>query len=139
MKITIERSKPKAFVICPVRNVDVEFREHVEHEIKVLEDYYDVYYPARDTDQHDNIGVRICMDNRDAIKKARVIFVAWDGKSEGSLFDLGMAFAMKKKVRLLNDALFPEKTEGKSFANMVREYSGANARKLELDSLEFPI
>lgn len=137
MKIIVERPKPKAFVICPVRNIEPEFRDLLEQEIKRREKYFDVYYPARDTDQNDSCGLRICNDNLRAIKRAKIVFVAWDGKSQGSLFDLGMAFALKKEIIILHDNLFPEKTDGKSFANMLREYSGANARQFEIDTLEF--
>lgn len=122
MKIIIERSKAKIFVICPVRNVSDEFREKLVCEIAALQKDYDVYYPARDTNQDDNTGYRICQDNMRAMKKAKIVFVAWDGNSTGSLFDLGMAFAMKKKIRVLSDDLFPEKSEGKSFQNMVRDW-----------------
>jgi nucleoside 2-deoxyribosyltransferase len=65
----------------------------------------------------DETGYRICEDNREAIRQADVVFVVCDGKSKGSLFDMGMAFAMEKPVRALE---LPPETEERSFQRMVR-------------------
>jgi nucleoside 2-deoxyribosyltransferase len=108
----------KTFLICPVRGHD---KRETENIVKRLEDGgYIVYWPHRDTDQEDETGYRICCQNRDAIESADVIHIIWDGKSEGVLFDLGMAFAMGKKVVPLE---MPLQTPGKSFQNMVSEWS----------------
>jgi hypothetical protein len=140
MKIVIERSKPKAFVICPVRNVSPEFKMILLAEIAYLEKYYEVYYPARDTDQNDDTGFWICNSNLEAIKKAKVVFVTWDGQSQGSLFDLGMAFALKKKIKILSDKLFPDVFHGgKSFENMVRKWEEICGMKPDYSGVEFPL
>lgn len=39
----------------------------------------------------------------------------------GSLFDLGMAFALGKPIIYLE---MPDQTEGKSFQNMVKKWAG---------------
>lgn len=105
------------FVICPVRGVAISEYEPM---IQMLEEEgWKVYWPARDTDQDDPTGYRICQDNLQAIKDADVIHFVWDGKSQGSLFDLGMAFALGKQVIPL---VIPPTTEGKSFQNMVMEW-----------------
>ena len=107
------------FLACPVRNVDEKFRLGIEAEIAHLESHgHTVHYPPRDTNQNDSSGLRICLDNCQAIRDADVVYVAWDGQSQGVLFDLGMAFAMGKAVRVLGDFM-PEATDGKSFQNMV--------------------
>lgn len=108
----------KTFLICPVRGYE---QTEVEEIVSVLElQKYTVYYPARDTNQTDDTGFRICCDNRQAISEADVVHFIWDGKSQGCLFDLGMAFALGKKVIPVS---IPEPTNGKSFQNMVTAWS----------------
>ena len=81
---------------------------------------WDVHWPPRDTNQNDPIGYRICRDNYKAIYYSDVVHVVYDPTSEGSLFDLGMAFALCKPLVVLNDIIL---TEGKSFANMITAWS----------------
>lgn len=88
---------------------------------KLEADGWQVHFPPRDTNQDDPDGLRICEDNRRAIQEADAIHFVWDGKSQGGLFDLGMAFAYKKKVIPIS---MPELTEGKSFQNMVTKWAG---------------
>lgn len=77
---------------------------------------WQAYWPPRDTDQDDDSGYRICLDNKVAIAQADAVHFVWDGKSQGCLFDLGMAFALGKQIIPVS---MPDKTEGKSFQNMV--------------------
>ncbi len=105
----------KTFLICPVRGKSMKDTEQI---VKDLEsDGWEVHWPPRDTNQEDNIGLRICKDNKSAIKNADVVHVVWDGKSQGSLFDLGMAFTLNKQIIPIK---LPPKTENKSFQNMIR-------------------
>lgn len=108
----------KAFLICPVRGHD---RSESEGAVRALEaDGYKVHWPPRDTKQGgDPKGYRICRDNRAAIEAADVIFIIWDGKSKGCLFDAGMAFMANKPIVCLT---LPKATLGKSFQNMMREW-----------------
>ena len=79
-----------------------------------------MHWPYRDTEQVDPTGgLRICEDNMDAIAEADVVHLIWDGKSKGCLFDLGMAFAMAKKIIPL---VLPPLTNEKSFQNMAWRY-----------------
>jgi nucleoside 2-deoxyribosyltransferase len=78
-----------------------------------------IYWPYRDTNQQDPSGLRICKDNRKAIEESDIVFVYWDGLSQGSLFDLGMAFAFRKRIIPLS---LPQLTPGKSFQNMVIDW-----------------
>lgn len=105
----------KEFLICPVRNQTEEISKIID---PLLSDP-NIYYPARDTNQEDEIGLRICKDNRDAIRRSKRIKLIWDGKSQGSLFDLGMAFAFEKPLQIVH---VPPATEGKSFQNMAIAY-----------------
>lgn len=111
------------FLICPVRNATTEQKQKMQGYIAQLEtDGKTVYYPERDTNQNDAIGYRICADNCEAIKEAKEIHIFWDKNSQGSLFDLGMAFALDKPLTIVNleDV---EPTPTKSFSNMMREWA----------------
>lgn len=55
-----------------------------------------VYLPIRDTPQ-ETAMVR----NREAIRQADEVYVIYDGKSAGTLLDVGIAFAYEKKVRIV--------------------------------------
>jgi nucleoside 2-deoxyribosyltransferase len=109
----------KTFLICPVRGHDQSETEAI---VKKLEsEGWQVHWPPRDTNQNDPTGLAICNDNCSAIAAADAVHIIWDGKSQGSLFDLGCAFALQKKVIPIE---LPPPTEGKSFQNMVREWAG---------------
>ena len=111
------------FVICPVRNATDEQKDKLDQYIKDLEKVgHTVYYPARDTDQVDDVGFRICEDNARAIAKSDEVHIFWDKNSKGSLFDLGVAFAFQKTLVIANvDEIEPN--TGKSFENMICYWS----------------
>jgi nucleoside 2-deoxyribosyltransferase len=116
----------KIYFCCPVRNVIPEYKDGLDAQVEFLEKQgHEVYYPHRDTNQDDDSGLRICMDNRAAIENCDEVFVAWDGKSQGVLFDLGMAFALNKPVMPVV-GYFPNSTPYKSFQNMVRAWNECN-------------
>jgi len=107
----------KLFLIHPVRGHD---QEETEALVKSLERAaWEVYWPIRDTDQSDPVGLDICKANRAGIEAADIVAIVWDGVSTGSLFDLGMAFALRKPLRVMS---IPPKTPHKSFQNMMREW-----------------
>lgn len=111
------------FLICPVREANEKQKQRMMAYIEKLEaDGNRVYYPARDTNQVDDTGYRICEDNRRAIVHSREVHIFFDPGSKGSLFDLGIAFAWDKTLRIVNPEDF-ELTEGKSFANMITAWS----------------
>lgn len=113
----------KIFLICPVRMVSETEREKIKKYVASLEESgYLVHWPERDTDQNDDIGLCICLDNRAAIAGADEIHVWWNDKSQGSLFDFGMAFALEKKIVLANPGdVLP--TTHKSFNNVLISYA----------------
>lgn len=106
-----------AFLICPVRGHDPD------ELVKIVKDIesqgYILHYPPRDTNQDDPTGYQICCDNFKAICKSNKVFVVWDGKSQGCLFDLGIAFALSKSIKIID---IPPLTEGKSFQNMIKDW-----------------
>jgi nucleoside 2-deoxyribosyltransferase len=116
-------NKINIFIICPVRNATEEQKNAIKSFISLLEEHGNkVYYPDKDTNQTDLIGYRICEDNRKAIENADEVYIFWDKNSQGSLFDLGMAFAYKKPLYIINFNEV-EETPTKSFANMITFWS----------------
>jgi len=112
------------FLICPVRNASEEQKNRMMSYITDLENKgLKVYYPARDTNQIDPIGFRICTDNKNAIDLSKEIHIFWDKTSNGSLFDLGIAFALNKQLTVVNLEDL-DVTSTKSFTNMIRMWSG---------------
>lgn len=108
----------KSFLICPVRGVKPEAQADT---VAALEAQgFEVHWPPRDTDQNDEVGLRICRDNMRAIAAADVVHVIWDGKSQGCLFDLGVAFALGKKIEPI---IIPALSDGKSFQNMIAAWA----------------
>lgn len=105
----------RTFLICPVRGVEPHVSQAFVAQLEA--DGYEVHWPHRDTDQNDEVGLRICRDNMAAIAAADVVHVIWDGKSQGCLFDLGIAFALNKPIVTLS---LPPPSAGKSFQNMMR-------------------
>ncbi|MDO8504433.1 MAG: hypothetical protein Q7S36_01110 [Candidatus Liptonbacteria bacterium] len=115
----VPAKKKKVFIICPVREITDQEKGFIANYVSRLEkDGYSVHWPPRDTAQDDPVGLRICRDNRLAIANADEVHVWWNGKSQGSFFDLGMAFATNKKIVLINFLGVP-RTEGKSFNNLL--------------------
>lgn len=114
-----EKCPKKVFIICPVRNLEDGMKE------KIIQYAYslncDVHIPFLDTEQKDATGYNICSANKKKIIEADEVHIAWDGKSEGCLFDMGMAFALNKKIVIIPD-FFPSPTKGKSFASMVWDW-----------------
>lgn len=108
----------RSFLICPVRGVSAEDTGWIVAKLEA--EGHTVHWPHRDTDQNDDTGLRICADNRAAIEAADVVCVVWDGRSQGCLFDLGMAFALGKQIKVID---MPAPTEGKSFQNMARAWA----------------
>lgn len=113
-------SKNRAFLICPVRNISSPDLDIISRWVSMAQvQGLAIYWPYRDTNQQDPSGLRICKDNRKAIEESDIVFVYWDGLSQGSLFDLGMAFAFRKRIIPLS---LPQLTPGKSFQNMVIDW-----------------
>ena len=112
----------KVFVICPVRDADLELTAAIRKEVDDLKAAgHEVHFPPDDTVQDkDIIGTDICACNRDALIAADVVAVWYDPTSQGSIFDLGIAWGARKRVVLLNEVA---PTEGKSFANVLLNWN----------------
>ena len=105
----------RAFLICPVRGG--RGGESQDDVLRLEQIGYEVHWPPRDTPQNDSVGLEICRNNMKAISRADVVFVVYDENSKGTHFDLGMAFALKKKIILIR-TLSPD-ISGKSFVKVM--------------------
>lgn len=114
------------FLICPVRNASSDATDRIAAWVASMElDGHEVYWPARDTDQDDQVGARICRDNAAAIRSADAVFVWYTPTSQGTLFDLGIAFGLQKRIVLANRTDVEAcSTSTKSFANMLLHIDG---------------
>jgi hypothetical protein len=57
-----------------------------------------VHFPPDDAPQDDPTGAAICATHLAAMREADEVHVFWDVDSFGSHFDLGMAYALGKRI-----------------------------------------
>jgi len=84
-----------------------------EHAQNLLKEGHEVKMPAFDSIEGDEYA--ICKYNRSAIEWSDRVHVLWDARSVGTIFDLGMCFAMRKPI----DVIF---MQPKRFPNFVEQY-----------------
>jgi hypothetical protein len=111
-------------VICSVRTD--EDREYSDRYVALLEGTgIRVFYPPRDTDQIDpGGGLRILRDNfYRGFLMCREIHIIWNPNSQGSMFDLGLCFAIRKPLRVVNPV---RRTPEKSFQNAILDWQSGN-------------
>jgi len=123
----------KIFLISPVRNITEDEKEKIFNYVKTLERGGNiVHWPFRDINQNDIIGNRILDDNCIAMINSDEIHIWWNEKSQGSVFDLGMAWILekytKRKIIIANaEEIIPTTT--KSFNNVVLSIHQQNQLK----------
>lgn len=118
------------FFISPVREIN-------EGEGKILKNFkenakkagYKVHFPLEDTNQQDNIGLRICKDNREAIRAKDAVVFYYNKKSEGSCFDCGMAFYLDKPFLILNHEMIDKNNGIEKIFSMMHKESEKNYEK----------
>lgn len=110
------------FLICTVRLGVTELSKAYVKKLEV--DGHKVHFPPRDTNQIDPLkGWNICNDNLKAIEEADEVHIIYNPNSQGIHFDMGMAFALRKKVKLINvNDWLDEKSQNKSFLNVIEEW-----------------
>ena len=109
----------KIFIICSVRGASEEYREGLESYVEQLEERgYKVHLPHRDTNQQAR-GLDICKQNMEAIKASDEVHIFYKKGSEGTLFDMGVAFALDKDIVVVQNE---EYGEGKSYPRMLAEW-----------------
>ena len=108
------------YIVCPVRHVSFEQTRIIEMYVEKLEDQgHEVHYPPRNVDQSDPIGFNIVSAHKTAMELCDEVHIFWDSTSSGSHFDLGMAIALGKKLKLVK--AFTPDTLGKSFLKVIKE------------------
>lgn len=113
----------KIFIICTVRKATKEYIEKLYEYVDKLEKQgHEVYFPPRDTDQNAS-GFEICKQNCKGIKWAEEIRIFYNPDSQGTHFDMGMAFMENKKIKVIENV---EYGEGKSFPRMIKEWEDEN-------------
>ena len=109
----------KIFIISSVRDASLLYKQRLEDYVHSLEaEGHQVHLPHRDTEQ-DSTGLQICKDNREAITWADEVHIFYTPGSQGTHFDMGMAFAMCKPLVVVENAPYGE---GKSFPRMLDEW-----------------
>ena len=110
----------KVYLICPVRNVTEEQQIEIDTYAKQLENNgIIVHNPKYDAPQDDPTGFIICETHLNAMKNSDEVHVFWDVSSKGSHFDLGMAFALNKKVIIAK--LYQDDNVGKSYVKVMQQ------------------
>ena len=72
----------------------------IKHAEALEAEGYETYVPGRDTPQH-LCAKEIYKRNVEAIREADEVHVIWDGTSQGTLFDLGAAYALGKPILIV--------------------------------------
>ncbi len=109
----------RIFIICQVRIATPEYRIKLEEYARNLEEQgHIVHLPHRDTMQEAS-GYSICHQNYCAIYSADEVHVFYNPESTGTHFDLGMAFSLGKKIKVIENVPYGE---GKSFPRLLDEW-----------------
>jgi nucleoside 2-deoxyribosyltransferase len=116
------------FIISTIRSASNEYLEKLEKYVKNLENKgINVYAPHRDTNQM-ALGYEICRQNMLGIMDADEVHIFYNSNSQGTHFDMGVAFALNKKIKIVeNEPL----TEGKSFQRMLVEWENYDFVRIE--------
>jgi hypothetical protein len=92
-----------------------QYKEKIDqHALELWKNGYDVRIPAFD-DHKELDELEVCEYNRTLIEKAEEVHIIWDQRSVGMIFDFGMAFALRKKIKIVY-------LEPKTLAGAMRKY-----------------
>jgi len=106
------------YIICAVRNATQQRIDEIRKYAEQKRAYgCDVHFPPDNAPQDDGTGEEICKTHLAAMMKADEVHIFWDVQSSGSHFDLGMAYALGKK--LVPVACEHEDTAGKSYWKVI--------------------
>jgi nucleoside 2-deoxyribosyltransferase len=110
----------KVFIICTVRGASEEYKKKLEDYVAKLErEGVQVHLPHRDTKQ-DARGYDICNENAKAIGLANEVHIFYNPDSQGTHFDMGVAFAYGRKLVVVENV---EYGPGKSYPRMLDEWA----------------
>lgn len=110
----------KVFIICSVRGASEEYKKKLEDYVSKLEaEGIKVHLPHRDTDQT-KTGFAICLQNSQAIRDSDEVHIFYSSTSQGTHFDMGVAFTFAKKLVVIENEKYGE---GKSYPRMLDEWA----------------
>lgn len=89
--------------------------EMYRHRTYLEETENEVRMPAFDNFQNMN-ELEVNTFNRDEIEWADEVHVLWDARSSGTIFDLGMCFALRKSIKIIY-------LNTKTFPNFLKQYA----------------
>jgi len=87
----------KVFIICSKGL----FKKGLKHTVELESAGCEVFFPLRDTKQVKTTANAVVRSNLKGIKDVDEVHILWDGSSYGSIFDLGMAYALNKKIAVI--------------------------------------
>ena len=110
----------RIFIICTVRGASEEYKKKLEDYVSKLEsEGNEVHLPHRDTNQNAS-GYDICMQNAKAIAMCHEVHIFYNPDSQGTHFDMGVAFAYGRKIVVVENV---EDGPGKSYPRMIDEWA----------------
>lgn len=92
----------------------------LNHKNDLEQDGNEVKLPAFDSYKDMN-EYEVCKYNKEAIEWANIVHVIWDARSSGTIFDLGMCFALQKPIKIIY-------LNGKTFINFIKQYDEKSER-----------
>lgn len=109
----------KIHFICPVRGVTDEQQKEIDnYAAQLVAEGHTVHNPKYAVDQDDETGMGICAGHLNSMLTANRVDVFWDVTSKGSHFDIGMAFALNKPIKVVK--IYQPDTEGKSYLKVLQ-------------------
>lgn len=115
--------KKKIFIICTVRKASESYRKNLEDYVSELEkEGHHVHLPHRDTNQKADV-FEICTENMNAIEVSDEVHIFYNPESLGTHFDMGVAFAFGKPVKIVQ---MEEQEKTKPFPSMLKEWEEAD-------------
>jgi len=121
-RLKLYKRQKDIFIICSVRGASDEYRKKLEKYVESLETCgCCVHLPHRNTDQTAS-GLEICIQNYNAISDADEVHIFFSPASTGTHFDMGVAFALHKKIVVVENCEEELKKEGKNFAKMLAQW-----------------
>lgn len=105
----------KVVIICSVRSGTPQ--DVYEYVSRLENEGHNVYLPPRDTPQDDLTGLNICLRMCQQIRLADEVHIFYNKDSQGIHFDMGCAFALGKKWRLINNPMDDHK---KSYIKVIK-------------------
>jgi nucleoside 2-deoxyribosyltransferase len=107
----------KIFIIGGVRGASEEWKSRLEeHAARLKAAGHSVHLPHRDTDQKAQ-GLEICRQNLAAIARSDEVHLFYRPDSQGTHFDMGVAFALGKSLKVIGS---PNPEHGKTYLGMAQ-------------------